>query len=87
MKVLLTFAALAGLLAGAGCGNGDDHSKHDHGNTKAPKSDEKVKDPVCGMMVDPSSAKGHHDYKDGHYYFCSEDCLSKFKAAPEKYVK
>lgn len=87
MKTFLAVAVAAGLIVGAGCGNGHDHSKQDPGNTKAAKAEEKVKDPVCGMMVSESAAKGHHDYKGGHYYFCSEDCLNKFKAAPEKYVK
>ena len=39
------------------------------------------------IEINPNTAKGHFDYKGGHYYFCSEDCLNKFKAAPEKYVK
>ena len=47
----------------------------------------KVKDPVCGMSIDPSTAKYSTTYKDKKYYFCSEDCLNKFKAEPTKYAK
>ena len=87
MKAFLAVAIAAGLLAGGGCGNGHDHSKHDHGDAKAAKSDEKVKDPVCGMTIDKSASKAHEEYKGGHYYFCSAECHAKFKADPEKYVK
>jgi YHS domain-containing protein len=47
----------------------------------------KVKDPVCGMSIDPSKAKYSTTYNDKKYYFCSEDCLNTFKAEPTKYVK
>ena len=46
----------------------------------------KVKDPVCGMMVDTESAV-KHVYKGNVYYFCCEHCLATFKANPEKYIK
>jgi heavy metal translocating P-type ATPase len=45
-----------------------------------------VKDPVCGMDVDPSVS----DYRSAHdgqpYFFCSGHCQAKFDAAPEIYV-
>ena len=46
----------------------------------------KVKDPVCGMEVDPPSAAGHVEHQGKTYYFCSRNCLSKFEADPTKYV-
>jgi len=45
-----------------------------------------VKDPVCGMTVDPATAKHRHDLDDTIYYFCSEGCRSKFAADPERYL-
>ncbi|MDP2730626.1 MAG: heavy metal translocating P-type ATPase [Dehalococcoidales bacterium] len=48
---------------------------------------DKVKDPVCGMEIDPKSADTTEEYKDKTYHFCSADCHDKFKADPEKYVK
>ena len=45
-----------------------------------------VLDPVCGMTVDPHTAKHRHDYKGRTYYFCSAGCRTKFAADPEKYL-
>jgi len=46
---------------------------------------EKVKDYVCGMMTPKAEAsKLTHEGTD--FYFCSEDCLAKFKADPKKYA-
>ncbi|GGE12750.1 copper-translocating P-type ATPase [Polymorphobacter glacialis] len=45
-----------------------------------------VKDPVCGMSVDPHTAAHRADH-DGHpYYFCSAGCRTKFVADPAKYL-
>ena len=46
----------------------------------------KAVDPVCGMAVDPSSAKGKAEYKGKTYYFCCTGCEAKFKGDPEKYL-
>ena len=46
----------------------------------------KVKDPVCGMEIDPKSAAATEKYQGKTYHFCSEDCHKKFKATPEKYA-
>ncbi len=43
-------------------------------------------DPVCGMTVRPASAKGHATHRGKDYYFCSEHCLHRFEADPEKYT-
>jgi len=43
------------------------------------------KDPVCGMAVKPDSP--HHAGHVGQTYrFCSENCLDKFKAEPQRYL-
>jgi len=45
-----------------------------------------VKDPVCGMDVEPAQAKWSHE-RDGHtYHFCGKSCLDKFRADPERYT-
>ena len=45
-----------------------------------------VKDPVCGMPVDPHTAAHRADH-DGHpHYFCSAGCRTKFIADPAKYL-
>lgn len=45
-----------------------------------------VKDPVCNMDVVPATARGSAEYKGKTYYFCSQSCVTKFKADPEKYL-
>ena len=45
-----------------------------------------VKDPVCGMEIDPRAAAGKSDYKGQTYYFCSPGCKATFDKAPEKYA-
>jgi Cu+-exporting ATPase len=40
-----------------------------------------TKDPICGMTVDEATALIAE--RDGEkFYFCSEHCRQKFKAAP-----
>ena len=43
-------------------------------------------DPVCGMMVDPRTAKHKAEHKGHTYYFCSAGCRTKFVAVPAKYL-
>ncbi len=43
-------------------------------------------DPVCGMNVEEQSAAGKLMHEGTSYYFCSADCLGKFKADPTAYV-
>ncbi|HEY2359709.1 MAG TPA: heavy metal translocating P-type ATPase [Candidatus Angelobacter sp.] len=45
-----------------------------------------VKDPVCNMDVDPATAAGSSEYKGQTYYFCSQGCVKRFNADPEKYL-
>ena len=45
-----------------------------------------VKDPVCGMMIDPTTAVGNSDYQGTRYYFCSKDCKTEFDENPADYA-
>ena len=45
-----------------------------------------VKDPVCGMSVDPATAKHRAEHAGATYYFCSAGCRGKFVAEPAKYL-
>ncbi len=45
-----------------------------------------VKDPVCGMDVDPYAAKHSAEHEGHPYYFCSAGCRTKFVANPASYV-
>jgi len=46
-----------------------------------------VKDPVCGMDVDPSSTAYRSDHGGQTYYFCSEHCQAKFATDPVCYLQ
>ncbi|MEB3788048.1 MAG: YHS domain-containing protein [Desulfurococcales archaeon] len=48
---------------------------------------EKVMDPVCGMMVDPSTAQYKTLYKGRVYYFCSPQCKKAFESNPDFYLE
>ena len=68
-----------------GHAHGHDHGHH-AGVTESEDGAFRVKDPVCGMMVDPHATK-HRAEHDGHpYYFCSNGCRTKFEADPVRYV-
>jgi P-type Cu+ transporter len=45
-----------------------------------------VKDPVCGMSVNPATARHKADHAGQMYYFCSAGCRDKFLAGPQKYL-
>ena len=47
---------------------------------------QRVRDPVCGMQVDPQTAQSSHRLGETTYYFCSARCLDKFKADPDRYL-
>ena len=44
-----------------------------------------VKDPVCGMEVDPETTAFRARYEGANYFFCSKGCQSKFTAEPKRY--
>jgi len=51
-----------------------------------PASGATVKDPVCGMTVDPG-ATPHHAHHDGSdYHFCSDGCRRRFIADPQRWL-
>lgn len=66
---------------------------HDHSQCSRPKPNPKntsmdqVKDPVCGMMIDPLTSKGGNSvFQNKTYYFCNPKCKIKFDAAPSTYL-
>lgn len=48
---------------------------------------DKVKDLVCGMMIDPKTAAATSEYKGKTYYFCAKGCKVAFDKNPEKYIQ
>jgi Cu+-exporting ATPase len=66
------------------CGDYGDHAGHTHHHHAA--SSDKVRDPVCGMMVDPATSKHRFEHHGKAFHFCSAGCGSKFAADPAKYL-
>jgi Cu+-exporting ATPase len=64
---------------GSCCGQGHHHP---HGGAAAT-----VKDPVCGMTVDPAKTPHHAEHAGTDYHFCSAGCRTKFIADPGRYLK
>ncbi|HYN01019.1 MAG TPA: heavy metal translocating P-type ATPase [Vicinamibacteria bacterium] len=45
-------------------------------------------DPVCGMKVDPATARGgSHEHEGKTYWFCNPRCRERFAADPEHWLK
>jgi Cu+-exporting ATPase len=53
-------------------------SHHDHGIVYT--------DPVCGMATDDEKAFTSYEHEGKDYYFCSDNCLTKFKNNPGAYT-
>src|SRR5260370_40638255 len=56
--------------------------QHDH----HPEPPAAAHDPVCGMTVDPASARHRAEHAGRSYFFCSAKCREKFSAEPVRYV-
>ncbi len=60
-------------------------------NKKLPVLDSEVAatetDPVCGMKVNPATAKAKAEHGGRTYYFCCARCAEKFKADPKQYLE
>jgi Cu+-exporting ATPase len=46
----------------------------------------RMKDPVCGMAVEPQKAAGKIEHAGKTYYFCSPRCQERFEKEPEKFL-
>ncbi len=44
-------------------------------------------DPVCGMIVNPDTAKHRAEHDGQTYYFCCTGCKAKFLADPTRFLK
>ncbi len=45
------------------------------------------RDPVCGMTIDPKTAKHTHIHSGEEYNFCASRCREKFMEAPEDFIE
>ena len=60
------------------------HGHHDHHAHHEPAG--AVKDPVCGMTVDPDTAAASYEYDGTTYHFCAVRCKERFVADPRKFL-
>lgn len=67
------------------CCGGHKGATHGH-HAPTTKAAQTVKDPVCGMDVDPHTAKHRAEHQGHTYYFCSAGCRTKFTADPARYL-
>ena len=67
--------------ASAVSGTPGEHAPH------AGHTGEGVRDPVCGMKVDPHTAAYRQTHQNRTHYFCSRACQAKFSADPAKYLE
>jgi len=61
------------------------HDAHPHGHHAAPAVGT-VKDPICGMTVDPQATPHRTTHAATEYFFCSSGCRTKFEADPARYL-
>ena len=50
------------------------------------ENDGSVKDPVCGMWIDPQKAAASVEHDGRTYYFCADGCRNAFEKQPELYL-
>ena len=46
-----------------------------------------VKDPVCGVEIDPEVTRWQGKYLGETYYFCCLSCLEAFEKDPLRYIE
>jgi Cu+-exporting ATPase len=61
-----------------------DNEHHHHEADDQPAH--RVKDPVCGMLVDPDTTPHHAVEAGATWYFCGAGCRKKFIADPARYL-
>jgi P-type Cu+ transporter len=62
------------------------HRRHEHGTAEVVGTAPPVKDPVCGMSVDPLASGHRHELDGTTYHFCCAGCRAKFAADPDRYL-
>jgi len=77
--VMMRFGCGAHIMGGHGHHGGP-------GRNEGPGAAGPVKDPVCGMSIEPGKAAAASVYRGQTHYFCSTSCRDKFEKAPEKYA-
>ncbi len=99
-ELALSMVTALGLIALGGCGDGHDHSSHDHGagTAKTPETPPAPLDPnakpyplktciVSGEELGKMGEPMRFTYKGQEIKLCCKGCEKKFYAEPEKYLE
>jgi hypothetical protein len=99
-ELAVTLLTTLGLIALSGCGEGHDHSAHDHGTStvKTPDAAPAPLDPnakpyplkICVVTGEELGKMGEpmrFTYKGQEIKLCCKGCEKKFYADPEKYLE
>lgn len=83
---ILVWGGLFFFMMRFGCGahmmGGHGHGQHgSQGDTEG-----EIKDPICGMTVDPQKSSFASAYRGKTFHFCSASCRDKFEREPEKFA-
>ncbi len=62
------------------------HNQTSHHQEGSGATNMAVKDPVCGMSVERATAKHLSTHDSEKYYFCSQNCQTKFDDNPQDYL-
>ncbi|MBN9318744.1 MAG: copper-translocating P-type ATPase [Caulobacterales bacterium 68-7] len=62
------------------------HERHGDEGPDSVAAAAAVKDPVCGMDVDPAKTPHKAHYEGHEYFFCSAGCRTKFEKEPSRYT-
>ncbi len=62
-----------------------DH-QHTHHDDNQHQGEHSVRDPVCGMSVDPHTAEHRSQHQGKTWYFCSSRCRARFDENPQQYL-
>lgn len=46
-----------------------------------------MRDPVCGMRIEPRKTTNHLNHNNRDYYFCSIGCEAQFTTAPSEFIE
>lgn len=62
------------------------HERHGDEGPDSVAAAAAVKDPVCGMDVDPAKTPHKAHYEGHEHFFCSAGCRAKFQKEPSRYT-
>ncbi|HEV2336955.1 MAG TPA: heavy metal translocating P-type ATPase [Stellaceae bacterium] len=63
-----------------------ERAAHGSGHRNAAGPPGMVTDPVCGMSVDPATARDRAEHAGKQYFFCGPRCLERFTAEPGRFT-